>query len=159
MERSIKDYIANGAAEGAMAAAQRITAAAGVGLNEVLAAVQNAEVYSAGPAGTATVTVELPPAQVVIAAPAGEVFVYSADEGHATEGISVVRQAEVEKLSSEASGGKLPAVLQNANRRILIAVVLLAAVYPVLPPEVQAALTNEAGLMSAIAAILALLKP
>jgi hypothetical protein len=40
IERPIKEYIANGAAEGAMSAAQRLSEAVGVGLDEVLAAVQ-----------------------------------------------------------------------------------------------------------------------
>jgi hypothetical protein len=35
---------------------------------------------------------------------------------------------------------------------------LVAAIYPVLPPDVQKYLAAEAGLMSALAAILALLK-
>jgi hypothetical protein len=156
-ERPIRDYIANGAVEGAMSAAQQITGAAGVALSEVLAAVQKAGLHAVAEPGAVTVTFDLPTAEAEVV-PAGEVFVYSADEGRATDGLSVVRQADVEKLGSEASRGKLPAVLQSANRRILVAVVLLAAIYPVLPPEVQTALRNEGALMSALTAILALLK-
>lgn len=98
-------------------------------------------------------------AKLHVAPPPGEVFVYSAEKGRGAERMTVVRQADVDKLGDEASRGKMPAVLQSANHRILIAVVLLAAVYPVLPPEVQAALSNEQALLSAFATILALLKP
>jgi hypothetical protein len=148
VERPIQDYITKGAAEGAMAAAQLISDAAGLALNEVLTAVRNSHEAAATLTGTATLT-----------AGAGVVVLKTSDdEGKGTEGISVVRQAEVEQLSSEASRGRLPAVLQNTKLRLLVAVVLLTAVYPVLPPEVQSALKNEAELMSAIMAILALLK-
>ena len=41
IERSIREYIADGAAGGAMSAAQRLSEALGVGLDEVLAAVRN----------------------------------------------------------------------------------------------------------------------
>jgi hypothetical protein len=134
-----------------------------VGLSEVLAAVSHEAAATLSGRGTltgsGTVTVELATAEVAVAAHAGEVIIsYPADTGSAADSLSVVRQADVEKLSSEAARGKLPAVLQNANHRILVAVILLAAIYPVLPPEVQAALNHEGALLSAIAAILALLK-
>jgi hypothetical protein len=161
-ERSIRDYIADGAAEGAMAAAQRISEAAGVGLNDVLAAVQRAElrkVADAVLADAAKVIGDLPNVKVAVEVHAGKMVVkYPADAGVATDVLSVVRQVDVDELSLEATRGKLPAALQSGNRRILMAVVLLAAIYPVLPPEVQTALRNEGPLMAAIAAILALFK-
>ena len=46
----------------------------------------------------------------------------------------------------------------STKQTILVAVLFVAAIYPVLPPDLQSYLTTEAGLMSAIAAILVLLK-
>jgi hypothetical protein len=158
IERPIREYIANGAAEGAMSAAQRLSEAIGVGLDEVLAAVQRLGPWepTANLAGEGSLTaggsVRIPAMAV-----AGTVFVSDADAGSAAEGFSVVRQADVEKLSAQASRGGLLARL-SANQRILVAVVLIAAVYPVLPPELQKALLDEAALTAALAAVLTLLK-
>ena len=70
-----------------------------------------------------------------MAAPAGTVIV-SADTGAAAESLGVVRQGDVDGLSDQASRGGLAARL-SANQRILLAVILIAAVFPVLPPEAQ----------------------
>jgi hypothetical protein len=83
--------------------------------------------------------------------------VSDADTGSATEGFSLVRQADVEKLSAQASRGGLLAML-SVNQRILVAVILIAAVYPVLPPDLQKVLSDEAPLAAALAAVLTLLK-
>jgi hypothetical protein len=84
------------------------------------------------------------------------VLVTNADVGAATERLEVVRQIDVDELSEQASRGGLARL--SANQRILVAVILIAAVFPVLPPEARQAILEDAGLAAAIAAVLVLLK-
>jgi hypothetical protein len=52
-------------------------------------------------------------------------------------------------------------VLQSGlspTQRIVLAVALISVVYPFLPPEVQTAIQGEAGLVAAVAAVLAVIK-
>jgi len=83
--------------------------------------------------GEGSLTIGAPAAGVAVAAPAGNSIV-SADTGAAAESLGVVRQGDVDDLSGQASRGGLAARL-SANQRILLAVILIAAVFPVLPPE------------------------
>ena len=85
--------------------------------------------------GEGSLTIGAPAAGVAVAAPAGTVIV-SADTGAAAESLGVVRQGDVDGLSDQASRGGLAARL-SANQRILLVVILIAAVFPVLPPEAQ----------------------
>ena len=59
--------------------------------------------------------------------------VASADTGATAESLGVVRQGDVDDLSDQASRGGLARL--SANQRILLAVILIAAVFPVLLPE------------------------
>ncbi len=117
--------------------AQRLSEAVGIGLDEILAAVQKLGPWEAGAirAGEGSLTIGAPAAGVAVAAPAGTVIV-SADTGAAAESLGVARQGDVDGLSDQASRGGLAARL-SANQRILLAVILIAAVFPVLPPEAQ----------------------
>jgi hypothetical protein len=68
----------------------------------------------------------------------------------------LVRQIDVDELSAQASRGGLARL--SASQRILAAVILIAAIFPALPPEARQAILEDAGLATAIAAVLALLK-
>ncbi len=70
------------------------------------------------------------------AVPGWRAVIVSEDTGAAAESLGVVRQSDVDGLSDQASRGGLAARL-SANQRILLAVILIAAVFPVLPPEAQ----------------------
>ncbi len=154
----LKRYVADTEGDGAMPAAQRISEALNIGLDEVLAALQKVGswVPAATLSGVGTLTVSVPAAVAVGRAPAPTVLVTSADAGAATEGLEVVRQIDVNELSEQASRGGLARL--SANQRILVAVILIAAVFPALPPEARKVILEDAGLASAIAAVLVLLK-
>jgi hypothetical protein len=79
-----------------------------------------------------------------------------ANTGAATETLEVVRQIDANELSEQASQGGLARL--SANQRILVAVILIAAIFPALPPETRQAILEDTGLASAIAAVLLLLK-
>ena len=151
-------FVASAEEEGVMPAARRISEALNVGLDEVLAAVQKLGQW--GPAvalsGEGTLTVGVPAAVAVARASAPKVLVATSDGGAATEGLDVVRQIDVNELSEQASRGGLARL--TANQRILVAVILIAAVFPALPPEAQKVILEDTGLASAIAAVLMLLK-
>jgi hypothetical protein len=68
----------------------------------------------------------------------------------------VVRQIDVDELSEQASRGGLARL--SANQRILVAVILIAAVFQALPPEARQAIMEDVTLAGAIAAVLGLLK-
>lgn len=151
-ERTVKQYIANAAGEGAMAAARRLSDAIGVSLAEVLRAVQEA--------GTGTVTIAglgSIGSILTVMPPAGTVVVSDADTGAATDRVEVIRQVDVDELSAQP-GRPSPAAALPVNQLILIAIVMIAAVFPVLPPDVQKALMDDATLTAALAAVLGLLK-
>ena len=151
-------FVASAEGEGVMPAARRISEVLNVGLDEVLAAIQKLGQW--GPAvalsGEGTLTAGAPAAVGVGMAPAPTILVTSADAGAATEGLEVVRQIDVNELSEQASRGGLARL--TANQRILVAVILIAAVFPALPPEAQKVILEDTGLASAIAAVLMLLK-
>ena len=153
IERSLRDYIANGAAEGAISAAERLIEAVGVGLADVLTAVQ--ALRSSDPATAITGVGSVSLSKLAIAG-TGRV-VALADAGAGTDSLTVVRQPDVEALSAQASRGVSPARL-SGNQWILVAVILIAAIYPMLSPELQKTVLDEAGLAAALAAVLVLLK-
>ena len=117
IEHPISEYIAKGASEGAMLAAQRLSEAVGIELAEVLAAVQALGAWE--PAVTITGKGSLTISSPVIGG-TGRV-VALADAGAGTDSLTVVRHADVEKLTDRASRGELPARL-SANQRILVSI-------------------------------------
>jgi len=151
-------FVANAEEQGVMPAARRISEALNVGLDEVLAAIQKLGqwVPAIALSGEGTLTVGVPAAVAVATATAPAILVTSADAGIATEGLDVVRQIDVNELSEQASRGGLARL--TANQRILVAVILIAAVFPALPPDAQKVILEDTGLASAIAAVLMLLK-
>lgn len=159
-ERAIKQYIANAASEGAMSAAQRLSEALGVGQNEVLEAVQRLGPWEPAAAltgqGSLTVAGSLAGSAVAVSAADGTLTVFSADAAAATESLTVVRQIDVDELSTRASRGGLARL--STNQGILVTVILIAAIFPVLPPEAQARILDDAALAAAVAAVLALIK-
>jgi hypothetical protein len=154
----LKQYVASTEGKGAMSAAQRLSEALNVGLDEVLAAVQKLGAW--GPAvalaGGGTLTIGAPTASVTVNAAGGTVLVTDGDAGTGTESHEVVRRIDVDELSEQASRGGLARL--NANQRILAAVILITAVVQTLPPEARQAILNDATLAAAIAAVLLLLK-
>jgi hypothetical protein len=76
--------------------------------------------------------------------------------GAATETVEVVREVDVEEPSAQASRGGLARL--SANERILVAVILIVATFPALPPEARQAIADDAVLAAAVAAVLARLK-
>lgn len=154
----LKQYVASTEGQDAMPAAQRLSEALNVGLDEVLAAVQ--KLGSWGPAvalaGEGTLTIGAPTASVTVNAAEGTALVTDGDAGTGTESHEVVRRIDVDELSEQASRGGLARL--NANQRILVAVILITAVVQTLPPEARQAILNDATLAAAIAAVLVLLK-
>ena len=107
-------------------------------------------------AGGGTLTIGAPVAVAIAKAPGPTVLVTDADVGAATEGLEVVRQIDVDELSEQASRGGLARL--SANQRILIAVILITAIFSALPPEARQAILDDGLLAAAIAAVLVLLK-
>lgn len=161
----IRDYIARGATEGALAAAQQLTEVIGVSLREVLTFLQEA-IPQATPqhrTGHSSISVSAGLASAAGSAPApsaigGTAVAKSAthaDLGElAAEEFRVVRYAEVEELGK--SRFDLSAV--SLRTKLFAAIVLLAAVYPFLGPDVQKYLLDEVNLSAALAQIFSLLK-
>ena len=84
------------------------------------------------------------------------VLVTNADVGAATESLEVVRQIDVDELSEQASWGGLAKL--SANQRILVAVILITAIFQALPPEARQAILEGTALAAALGAVLSLLK-
>ena len=154
----LKRYVASMWGEGVMPAAQRISEALNVRLDEVLAAIQKLGpwVPAAALSGEGTLTIGVPAAGATAKAPGATVLVTSADVGAATDSLEVVRQIDADELSEQASRGGLARL--SANQRILAAVILIAAIFPALPPEARQAILDDALFVAAIAAVLGLLK-
>lgn len=156
--QQLKRYVASTRREAVMPAAQRISEALNVGLDEVLAAIQKLGPWgpAATLAGEATLTVGAPAAGATAKALGATVRVTNADVGAATEGLGVARQIDVDELSAQASRGGLARL--SANHRILVAVILMTAIFTALPPEARQAIMEDALFAAAIKAVLALLK-
>jgi hypothetical protein len=79
-----------------------------------------------------------------------------ADVGAAAESLEVVRSIDVDELSAQASRGGLARL--STNQRILVAVILIVAIFPALPPEARQAIMEGSVLAAAVATVLVLLK-
>jgi hypothetical protein len=154
----LRQYVARTQGEGAMPAAQRISEALNIRLDEILAAIQNLGPW--GPAvtlaGEATLTVGAAAASATATALGPTVLVTVADVGTATDNAEVVRQIDVDELSAQAERGGLAKL--SANQRILAAAIFIAAILPALPPEARQAILEGSELAAAIVAVLLLLK-
>jgi hypothetical protein len=161
----LKQYVASTWGEGVMPAARRISEALNIGLDEVLAAVQKLGPWlpAATLSGEGTLTggswapaAALSGEGTLTSGAPAVVLVTDADVGAATESLEVVRQIGVDELSAQASRGGLARL--SGNQRILVAVVLIAAVFQALPPEARQAIMEDAVSAAAIAAVLVLFK-
>jgi hypothetical protein len=162
--RWLKQYVLSTEGEGAMPAAERISEALNVRLEEVLAAIQKlgSRVPAASLSGAGTLTAggswistaSLSGAGTLgVGAPVSVVF---EDMGSGTESLEVVRRIDVDELSEQASRGGLAKL--SGNQRVLIAVLLIAAIFPTLPPEVRRVISDDAAWAAAIGTVLSLLK-
>lgn len=182
LTQAIRNAILAGAAEGAEAVARRIAAAASTGLDKVTALLQ-AVATEAGPqAVTGSLSVSLPTASVSVMAHVGSVHVAAVElSGEGTLGVSradvaaaaltgfgtlgvgaadvaaaadevrVIRQPDVEKLAGQ------PPVRWTKQELVLNSLFLVAVAYWLLPSAEQQYLANIAILVTAVAAVAALL--
>src|SRR6266536_671532 len=120
VEHAITRYIAAGAADGAMSAAERLSEALGAGLSEVLTAVRELRT------GQGPVTAAGPAAGARVPAVAGPVTVPGSDRAAAAESLTVVRQGDANKVSVPAPRGGL--ARRGTDQWVLLAAVLIAAV-------------------------------
>ena len=182
LAQAIRNAILAGAAEGAEATARRIAATANTGLDEVTAVLQ-ALAEAAPQAVTGSLSVSLPTASVSVMAHVGSVHVAAAElSGEGTLGVSradvaaaalsgfgtlgvgaadvaaaadelrVIRQPDVEELAGQ------PPVRWTKQELVLNSLFLVAVAYWLLPPAEQQYLAGMAGLVTAVAAVMALLK-
>jgi hypothetical protein len=77
------------------------------------------------------------------------------DGGFGTASLADVRQCDVDEVTAQASQGGLAGL--SRKQQIVVAVVLIAAVYSVLPPGVRSRILEDATLAAAVAAVLDLL--
>ena len=161
----IKEYIARGAAEGALAAAQQLSETIGVSLSEILASLQETAPQAAAEhrtghssvsgSGAITASGGLALRPMGFGGTAVTKSVAHGDLlGRATEELGVVRRADVERLGKS----RFDPTALSLKSRLLLTIVLIAAVYPVLPPEAQKYLLDDVGLAAALAQIFSLLK-
>jgi hypothetical protein len=158
MLEQLKQYIANTKRESIMPAAQRISEALNIRLDEVLVAIQNLGPWApaATLVGEGTLTVGAPAAGITATTPGAMVPVTHTDAGAATDDLKVARQIDAEELSAQASRGGLAKL--SANQRIFIAAILITAIFLALPPEARQAILEDVGLVAALGAVLGLLK-
>jgi hypothetical protein len=183
LTKVIRNAILAGAAEGAEATARRIAAAASSGLDEITAILQSLVAEAAPQAVTGSLSISLPTASVAVMAHVGSVHVAAAElSGAGTLGVSrsneagaaltgfgtlgvgaadvtaaadelcVIRQPDVEKLVGQ------PAVTWTKQELVLYSLFLVAVAYWLLPPTEQQYVANMAILVTAVAAVMALLK-
>jgi hypothetical protein len=163
----LKRYVASTQAESIMPAAQRISEALNIRLDEVVAAIQRLGPW--GPAaalsGEGTLGVSVPAAATLsgegtlgirVPATTGRVLVVNSGVGASNDRLEVVRQIDADELSAQASRGGLARL--SANQRILVAVILIIAIFQALSPEAQHAIVEGTDFAAALAAVLALLK-
>ena len=170
-----------GAIEGAEAAAQEITAATSTALDEVKAAVVRAFAASSAPqaitgtgsaslssitargrAHTAAATLTISPALAAAAARASAVTglivpvtmgVGAADVASAADELSVIRRPDPGKLAGRPVAG------WSRQELVLNSLFLVIVVYWMLPASDRPALTDIAGLVQGVDAVMALLRP
>jgi len=158
MLEQLKQYIASTQQESIMPAAQRISEALNVRLDEVLAAIQKLGPWAPAAilVGEGTLTIGAPAAAATAKALGATVLVTDADVGAAAESLEVLRQIDAEELSAQASRGGLARL--SANQRIFIAAILITAIFSALPPQARQALLEDVGLVAALGAVLGLLR-
>jgi hypothetical protein len=160
LTEAIKKAIAAGAAAGAEETARRIAAAAATGLDEVKAVLRELAVPTAPLAVTVTGSFSLASMAVAgrvhVAAAAlsgqGTLSVGIADLATAVEELRVIRQPDVDKLAER------PPVSWSKQELVVNSLFLVAVTYWFLSPAEQQYLVNTANLVSAVVAIVALLK-
>lgn len=137
-----------------MAAAQKLSNALGIGLDEVLAAVRGADEPAAASAAERSATAYPSAATGHGSAPTATVV--SRDYAAAVEGLAVIRPADVDEVTRQVSRDGL--VRLNVNQRIVVAAVLIGAVFSMLPHEVRERLLDDINLVTVIANVLELIK-
>jgi hypothetical protein len=183
LTQAIRNAILAGATEGAEATARRIAAAASTGLDEVTAVLQALAAEAAPQAVTGSLSVSVPAASVSAMAHVGSVHVATAElSGEGTLGVSradvaaaalsgfgtlgvgaadvataadearVIRRPGVEDLAGQ------PPVRWTKQELVLNSLFLVAVAYWLLPPAEQHYLEGMAALVTAVAAVMALLK-
>lgn len=160
----LKQYVLRTESEDVMPAAQRISEVLSIGLDEVTAAIQKlgSRISAAPLSGEGTLTgggswvPAVAPSDEGTLTGGAQVPVTLAGAGAGTESIEVVRTIDVNELSELASLGGLARL--SANQRLLVAVILITAIFPALPPEVQRVILDDAGWAAAVATVLGLLK-
>jgi hypothetical protein len=171
LTQAIRNAILAGAAEGAEATARRIAAAVGTRLDEIKDVLQALGAGTPPHAVTGSLSVSLPTASVSVMAHAGSaratgkaggaaaalsgegtLTVSRADVAAAADELRVIRQPDVEKLAGQ------PPVRWTKQELVLNSLFLVAVAYWLLPPAEQQYLANMAILVTAVAAVMALLK-
>jgi hypothetical protein len=149
-EHTIKQYIAAGAAEGATSAAEKLRQVIGVELDQILATVRSSIDPAVAPAGGGSV--------IVIA---GLATAHASAQGAIVipgdAAAAVIRPAEVDEVTRRAARGSLAAL--NAKQQVIVAAVLIAAVFSMLPHDVRERLLDDINLVTVIASVLELIKP
>ena len=183
LAQAIRNAILAGAAAGAEATAWRTAAAASTGLDEVTAVLQALAAEAAPQAVTGSLSVSLPTASVSVMAHVGSVHaaaaelsgegtlggsrvhvaaaalsgfgtlgIGAADVAAAADELRLIRQPDVEELAGQ------PPVRWTKQELVLNSLFLVAVAYWLLPPAEQQYLAGMAGLVTAVAAVMALLK-
>jgi hypothetical protein len=168
LAQAIRNAILAGADQGAEATARRIAAAANTGLGEITAVLQALAAEAAPQAITGSLSVSLPAAPMSVMAHVGSVHVAvaelsgfgtlgvgAADVAAAADELRVIRQPDVEELAGQ------PPVRWTKQELVLNSLFLVAVAYWLLPPAEQqylAGMANLADLVTAVAAVMALLK-
>jgi hypothetical protein len=171
LTQAIRDAILAGAAEGAEATAWRIAAASGTGLDEIKDVLRALGAGTPPRTVTGSLSVSVPAASVSVMAHVGSVQVTGnaggaavalsgvgtlgvspADVAAAADELSVIRQPGVEKLAGR------PPVRWTKQELVLNSLFLVAVAYWLLPSAEQQYLVNMAILVTAVVAVMALLK-
>jgi hypothetical protein len=184
LTKAIRNAILAGAAEGAEATARRIAAAASIELTEITAILHALATEAAPQAVTGSLSISLPRASVSVSAHAGSVHVAAAElTGEGTLSVSRadvaaprslrcfetlgVGAADVAAAADELRVIRQPDIAKPPGQRtvswtkqelVLNSLFLVAVAYWLLPPAEQQYLGNMAILVTAVAAVMALLK-
>ena len=166
----MRKVLAAGAAEGAEAAARRFTEAVGTRLDEIKDVLRALGAGTSPQTAAGSLSISLPVATVSVTAHVGSVqvtaksggaaaslsgvgtlSVSTADVVAAADELSVIRQADVEKLAGQ------PPVRWTKQQLVLNSLFLVAVALWLLPPAEQQYLVNMAILVTAVAAVTDLL--
>ena len=170
LTQAIRNAILAGAAEGAEATARLIAAAVGTRLNEIKDVLQALGAGTPPHAVTGSLSVSLVPTASVMAhagsaratakvggaavalSGEGTLTISRADVAAAADELRAIRQPDVEKLAGQ------PPVRWTKQELVLNSLFLVAVAYWLLPPAEQQYLANMAILVTAVVAVVALLK-